>query len=118
MSGGQTTRAEGESAGAAHAVLGHDQRAAGGAAIAFAGRRVAEDHAAVGALRRAIGYLVLAFRAMQDKRRAALRADQRVRLQGCTAGGTALACAVRADIGDVGHRLTAVWARLEFFLEG
>jgi hypothetical protein len=61
---------------------------------------------------------MLAFRAVQHKRRAALRANQRVRLQRRAAGGAALAFAVWTDVGRVGHLLTAVRTRLEFFFEG
>ena len=54
---------------------------------------------------------------MQDKCRAALRADERIGLQSRATGGTTLAFAVRADVGGVRHGLAAVWAWLKFFFE-
>ena len=115
--GGQTARTESGPAGAAQAILEGDQRAARGAPIAFAGRCVAEDHAAVGTFRGAIRYFVLAFRAVQDKSRATLRANERVGLQGRAAGRAPLTFALGADVGGVRHRLPAVRAGFKFFFE-
>ena len=113
----EAARAERGTAGTAYAILGEDQCAAGGTAITLAGRRVAEDGAAIGTLRRPVRDFVLAFWTVQDKRRAALRADERIGLQSRAAGRTALAFAVRANVRGVGHGLAAMRARLKFFFK-
>jgi hypothetical protein len=39
-------------------------------------------------------------------------------LQRRATGGAAFTCAMRADVSGIGHQLTAMRARLEFFFKG